>query len=103
MTTPLVETLFKELYQVIQSRRQSADPKHSYVARLFAEGPDRILQKVGEEAVETILAAKNRDSHSVIHETADLWFHSLVLLAEQGIDPQQVVQELINRFHLPNQ
>ncbi len=85
-----------ELYRVILSRRQ-ADPATSYVARLFARGSDRILQKVGEEAIELLLAAKNRRSGEVVAEVADLIFHLLVLLADQEIPPAAVRAELERR------
>lgn len=85
------------LYQRLLSRRQ-ADPSHSYVANLYQQGRDRILQKVGEEAIETILAAKSGEPQAIINETADLWFHCLVMLAEQNIPPQRILDELAKRF-----
>ncbi|MBF0371377.1 MAG: phosphoribosyl-ATP diphosphatase [Magnetococcales bacterium] len=94
---PTAATVLEALYQVLLERK-NADPESSYVAGLYAKGRDRILQKVGEEAVETILAAKNGDPEAVIHETADLWFHTLVMLAEQGIAPEKVLGELAGRF-----
>lgn len=77
--------------------RKGADPATSYVARLYAKGLDAILKKVAEEAAETIMAAKDGEREKVIYETADLWFHSLVLLAQQGIRPQAVLNELARR------
>jgi phosphoribosyl-ATP pyrophosphohydrolase len=78
-------------------QRKSADPQSSYVAKLYAKGMDSILKKVGEEATETILAAKNNDKQHLIYETADLWFHTLVMLAQAGLKPQDVLDELARR------
>ncbi len=78
-------------------RRKSANPQDSYVAKLYGQGVDCILKKIGEEAVETIIAAKNEDASQVIYEMADLWFHCLVLLAQQGLAPNQVLAELARR------
>ncbi|MCX7628404.1 MAG: phosphoribosyl-ATP diphosphatase [Methylophilaceae bacterium] len=77
--------------------RKSANPETSYVARLYAKGTDAILKKIGEEAAETILAAKNGDPSQIIHETADLWFHTLVMLAHAGLHPNDVLNELARR------
>jgi phosphoribosyl-ATP pyrophosphohydrolase len=77
--------------------RKSADPQTSYVARLYHKGLDAILKKVAEEAAETIMAAKDGEREKVIYEVADLWFHSLVLLAQQGIGPHEVLDELARR------
>lgn len=89
--------IITDLYQRLLERHQ-ADPDTSYVASLYQKGRDKILEKVGEEAVEVILAAKNGQPKELIHETADLWFHCLVMLAEQDISPDQVLQELERRF-----
>lgn len=78
--------------------RKGADPESSYVARLHAGGRDAILRKIGEEASETIIAAKNGDSSAVVHETADLWFHTLVMLSDCGLGPEDVLAELERRF-----
>ena len=78
-------------------QRKGADPETSYVAKLYAKGMDSILKKVGEEATETILAAKNADKQHLIYETADLWFHTLVMLAQAGLKPQDVLDELARR------
>ena len=91
--------ILKELAQVLEQRK-SADPDSSYVARLYAKGLDAILKKIGEEATETVIAAKSGDSGQIIYETADLWFHSLVMLSHLGLDPQQVLDELQRRFGL---
>ena len=77
--------------------RKSADPQSSYVAKLYARGLDAILKKVGEEATETVIAAKGGDREQLVYEMADLWFHSLVLLASQGLRPGDVLAELARR------
>ena len=78
--------------------RKSATIDKSYVASLYKRGTDTILQKVGEEAIETIIAVKSGDRKDIIHETADLWFHTLVMLAEQNLGPDDILQELERRF-----
>ena len=77
--------------------RKSADPQSSYVAKLYAKGMDSILKKIGEEAAETIIAAKDGDREQIIYETADLWFHTLVMLAQAGLHPDDVLNELARR------
>src|SRR5947199_5188413 len=77
--------------------RKHADPRDSYVAALLAAGDDGILRKIGEEATETVLAAKDGDKIRVIAEVADLWFHCLVLLARHGLGPADVLRELARR------
>lgn len=77
--------------------RKSADPQSSYVAKLYAKGLDSILKKVGEEATETIIAAKDGNKEDIIYETADLWFHTLIMLAHAGLKPQDVLDELARR------
>lgn len=84
------------LAAVIESRR-GGDPDKSYVARLFAKGPDAILKKIGEEATETVMAAKDGSHERIIAETADLWFHCLIMLAHYRLQPAQVLQELSRR------
>ena len=84
------------LAQTLEARKQ-ADPQSSYVAKLYAKGLDAILKKIAEEAAETIMAAKDGVREKVIYETADLWFHSLVLLAQQGIHPNEILNELARR------
>jgi phosphoribosyl-ATP pyrophosphohydrolase/phosphoribosyl-AMP cyclohydrolase len=84
------------LFNTIEQRKQ-ADPGSSYVARLLAEGVDRIGKKVGEEATEVVIAAKNADRAEVAHEVADLWFHTFILLAQQGMTPEDVWDELRGR------
>lgn len=84
------------LAEVLESRK-SADPQSSYVAKLYAKGMDSILKKVGEEAAETIIAAKDGDPQKIIYETADLWFHTLVMLAHVGLHPDDILNELARR------
>ena len=77
--------------------RKGTDPSASYVAALFAKGSDAILKKIGEEATETVLAAKGGDKLALVRETADLWFHCLVMLAHAGLGPDDVLAELRRR------
>ena len=90
------DSILRRLGEVLAARRQ-ADPASSYVAGLFAKGEDAILKKVAEEAAETVLAAKGGDKLHVVRETADLWFHTLVLLAWHGLKPEDVLAELRRR------
>jgi phosphoribosyl-ATP pyrophosphohydrolase len=85
-----------ELYELIASRKQSAPPG-SYTASLFAAGEDEIVKKVGEEAIEVVLAVKGQGDQRVIEEVADLYYHSLVLLAARGLTLTQVEAELTRR------
>jgi phosphoribosyl-AMP cyclohydrolase / phosphoribosyl-ATP pyrophosphohydrolase len=85
------------LIDTIQQRQQQAEPGSSYVARLLAEGVDRIAKKIGEEATEVVIAAKNADRAELAHEVADLWFHTFVLLAQQGMQPADIWDELRSR------
>ncbi len=85
------------LFNTIEQRKQQAEPGSSYVARLLSEGVDRIAKKVGEEATEVVIAAKNADRAEVAHEIADLWFHTFILLAQQGMTPEDVWDELRGR------
>ena len=89
--------VLNKLAAVLEARK-SADPGSSYVAGLYAKGLDAILKKIGEEATETVVAAKGGDRKQVVHETADLWFHTLVLLAQQCLKPEDVLAELDRRF-----
>lgn len=91
--------VLQRLAEVLESRKQ-ADPKSSYVAGLYAKGLDAILKKIGEEATETVIAAKDGEAEQIIYETADLWFHTLVLLSHQGLRPEAVLEELERRFGL---
>lgn len=80
------------------AERAAGSPESSYTASLFARGRDAILKKVGEEAVETLLAAKNEDASALVNELADLWFHLLVLMAHREISLRQVAEELERRM-----
>ncbi|MET0094805.1 MAG: phosphoribosyl-ATP diphosphatase [Sedimenticola sp.] len=91
--------VLERLAEVLEERK-SAEPDSSYVAKLYAKGLDSILKKIGEEATETVMAAKDGDADKIIYETADLWFHSMVLLAQQGLGPADVLAELDRRFGL---
>lgn len=88
--------ILSRLADTLEARKQ-ADPASSYVARLYSKGLDAILKKIGEEATETVVAAKNGDRQQIVYETADLWFHCLVMLASQGIRPEAVLDELARR------
>jgi len=81
----------------VLEERKDADPQSSYVAKLYAKGIYAILKKVGEEATETIIAAKDGDHEKIVYETADLWFHTLVMLAHSGLHPRDVLNELARR------
>lgn len=83
---------------LVLEERKSASPQSSYVAALYAEGVDRILKKVGEEATELVLAGKGDDNAAIVHEAADLWFHTLVLLAYRGIPHEAVLEVLEERM-----
>lgn len=98
MKKGLAETL-ERIAAVIEKRR-GGDPKTSYVARLLGPDEDAVLKKIGEEATETVMAAKDGDAEKIIYETADLWFHTMVLLAQQGLSPDDVLRELERRFGL---
>jgi len=88
-----------EIAETLESRK-NADPDTSYVASLYDKGLDEILKKIGEEATEVIIAAKSGEKTAIIHETADLWFHTLVMLAQQGLGPGDILSELDRRFDL---
>ena len=94
-----MNTTLEKLAEVIEQRK-GAEPESSYVASLYDKGLDAILKKVGEEAVETVIAAKGEDDAQLVHETADLWFHTLVMLAARGLGPADVLSELERRFGL---
>ena len=89
-------TILRRLSETIAARRQ-ADPASSYVASLFGKGHEAILEKVAEESAETLLAAKDGDKLHLVRETADLWFHCLVLLAWHGVTSDDVLAELRRR------
>lgn len=89
--------ILTRLAKVLEQRKQ-AQPESSYVARLYAKGIDAILKKIGEESTELILAAKSGQARELVHETADLWFHTLILLAQRDCKPDDVLDELERRF-----
>ncbi len=91
------QNILTELADVLEARKGAA-PDESYVASLYHKGLDAILKKIGEEATETVMAAKDGEADKIVYEIADLWFHSMVLLAQQGLRPEQVLDELARRF-----
>jgi phosphoribosyl-ATP pyrophosphohydrolase len=91
--------MLERLSEVLESRK-GADPGSSYVASLYTKGLDAILKKIGEEATEVVMAAKDGAPEKIVYEVADLWFHTLVLLAQQGLGPADVLAELDRRFGL---
>ncbi|HVL35007.1 MAG TPA: phosphoribosyl-ATP diphosphatase [Burkholderiales bacterium] len=95
MKPGLAQTL-ERIAALIEERR-GASPERSYVARLLTEGEDTVLKKIGEEATETLLAAKSGDRLHLVRETADLWFHCMILLARHGLGPGDVLAELHRR------
>lgn len=90
------QEILSRLTATLEARKQAA-PETSYVAKLFHKGEDAILKKVGEEATEVILASKEGDAQHLVYEVADLWFHSLVLLAHHGLNADAVLNELARR------
>ena len=96
MTGISTQDVLERLAAVVESRK-GGDPDKSYVARLFARGEDQILKKIGEEATETVMAGKDGDRTRIIAETADLWFHTLIMLSHFGFGPSDVLAELARR------
>lgn len=99
MTQPDPATILARLADTLESRlpQNGGDPSSSYTAKLLARGPDAFLKKIGEEATELVMAAKDNIPERIISETADLWFHCLVTLAHYGLRPEQVLAELSRR------
>lgn len=93
------QDILNSLCETLEQRKQ-ANPEESYTAKLFNDGLDSILKKVGEEATEAVIASKSGDNASIIHEVADLWFHTLVLLKYHGLDSNDILNELEGRFGL---
>ncbi len=91
------DDILARLMAVLEQRKHS-NPDESYVASLYDKGLDSILKKIGEESAETIIAAKSGDQQQLVYETADLWFHCLVMLSQQNVDVQLVLEELERRF-----
>lgn len=92
----MTENILDRLADLLEQRK-AADPSSSYVAKLYAKGMDSILKKVGEEATEVVIAAKDGNKDEIIYETADLWFHTLVMLAKADLKPQDILDELARR------
>ncbi len=96
--------VLQQLTKVLEARKQQADTESSYVASLHQKGLNKILEKIGEECVETLLAAKDAqhsgDTRELIYETADLWFHTLVMLSHLGENAESVLNELARRFNI---
>ena len=90
------DSILKDLADVIDSRK-GGDAEASYVARLFAKGDDAILKKIGEEATEAVMAAKDGVRERIVGETADLWFHCMIMLSHYGLRPEDVLAELQRR------
>ena len=91
------QDLLDELHQILLQRLETSDDS-SYVASLSNKGLDAILKKIGEEATETVMAAKDGDAKQIIYEVADLWFHTMILLAKKGLEPAMVIEELARRM-----
>ena len=94
-----MQDLLARLADKLETRlpANGGNPETSYVAKLFSKGPDAALKKIGEEATELVMAAKDRQPDRIVAETADLWFHCLVTLIENGLRPEQVIAELARR------
>ena len=90
------QDILRRLTETLKARKL-ASPESSYVARLFSKGEDAVLKKIGEEATEVILAGKSGDKSQLVHETADLWFHCMVLLVQHGATSEDVLNELARR------
>jgi phosphoribosyl-ATP pyrophosphohydrolase len=99
LSTDTSDLVLSRIADLLETRLPSrgGDPASSYVAKLFSKGPDAALKKVGEEATELVMAAKDKHPERIVSEMADLWFHCLVVLAENGLRPEQVVGELARR------
>ncbi len=93
------QDILNSLDEILEQRKQ-ANPDESYTAKLLSDGLDSILKKVGEEATETVIASKSGENAAIIHEIADLWFHTLVLLKHHGLDSSDILKELESRFGL---
>lgn len=91
------ENMLSKVYQVIQQRKRER-PEGSYVAGLFEKGESTILKKIGEESVELVIACKNGNEDEIVYEAADLWFHTLVAMAQHDVPPEKIFEELKKRF-----
>ncbi|MCP5242170.1 phosphoribosyl-ATP diphosphatase [Nitrosomonas sp.] len=90
-------TILHRLSEIIETRKRADDTSSSYVAKLLHGGHDKILKKIAEESAETLMASKDGDAQHVVRETADLWFHCLILLSYHGLTPEDVLKELERR------
>ena len=91
-----MNTILEKLTQILEARKKD-DPTKSYTASLYHEGLEAILKKINEEAFETIIAARQGDNKELIHEVADLWFHTLVLMAHKNLSAEDILNELTRR------
>ncbi|MSQ80759.1 MAG: phosphoribosyl-ATP diphosphatase [Candidatus Methylopumilus sp.] len=91
-----MNTILEKLTQILEARKKD-DPTKSYTASLYHEGLEAILKKINEEAFETIIAARQGDNKELIHEVADLWFHTLVLMAHKNLSAEDILNELARR------
>ena len=98
-STPNTEHILARLADTLESRlpQNGGDPNASYTAKLLAKGPDAFLKKIGEEATELVMAAKDNNRDKIVYETADLWFHTLVALAHYNVRPEDILNELARR------
>ena len=96
---PTSSNLLERLTEVLEARK-AGDPEKSYVSKLHHKGQDAILKKIGEESCELVMASKDQNLDKVVAETADLWFHSLVLLSHHGLSASDVLAELDKRMGL---
>ena len=93
----MTDDVLKQLQSTLEARKD-ADPSTSYVAGLYQKGQQAISKKIGEEATEVVIAANSGDKAAIIHETADLWFHTLVMLTHAGLGAEDILEELQRRF-----
>lgn len=93
----MTDDVLKQLQTTLEARK-GADPATSYVAGLYQKGREAISKKIGEEATEVVIAANSGDKAAIIHETADLWFHTLVMLTHAGLGAEDILLELQRRF-----
>ncbi len=97
MPKPAKDAVLTELFRIIESRK-TASPEESYTARMFAKGPQKLAQKLGEEAVEAVIATVEKDNEALVDESADLLYHLLLVWSDRGIEPADVMAELQDRM-----